>query len=382
VSRDAHARLLVVVATCLAGVACSSGAGSAPSSTRTRAVPVTVATVKEESVPVEIHAIGRVEAQESVTVTTQVDGELIAVDFTEGRDVKKGELLFEIDPRPYQRALQQAQANLARVRAQAENAAVKLRRVEDLAGKGIVSSDDLDQAKSTAAALEATVAADLAAVETAKLQLQYTTIHSPIDGRTGALLVHRGNVVKAKSTELVTINRLSPIYVSFSVPETDLPEIDKERAGGRSLPVEAEIPGGKTPTATGVLTFVDNGVNPTTGTIQLKGTFANHDERLWPGQFVNVVLQLATEPHALVVPSAAVETGPDGQYVFVVGDDDTVAMQPIELQRTLGERSVVTGKLEAGERVVTDGQLRLVPGSTVEIRPESKAVRETAQAAP
>lgn len=363
--------MLALLGTSFACTACSSGVHAPPRSSRVSAVPVTVAEVEEQSVPVEIHAIGRVEAQQSVTVMSQVDGELVGVYFTEGREVKKGELLFEIDPRPYQKALQQTKANLARDRAEAENAAVKLGRVQDLARKGIVSSDDLDQAKATAAALQATVGADQAAVETAGLQLQYTSIHSPIDGRSGALLVHRGNVVKAKSTELVVINRISPIYVSFSVPESDLPQIASERARSRSLPVEADVPGRET--STGVLTFVDNGVNPTTGTILLKGTFANHDERLWPGQFVNVVLALATESHALVVPSAAVETGPDGQYVFVVGADDTATIQPIVLQRTSGDRSVVSGRLEPGERVVTDGQLRLVPGSKVEIRQGSKA---------
>jgi membrane fusion protein, multidrug efflux system len=367
--------MLLFVGTSCAGAAaaCSSGAHSPPSSARAAAVPVKVATVEEQSVPVEIDAIGRVEAQERVSVMSQVDGELVGVHFTEGRDVKRGELLFEIDPRPYQRALEQARANLARDRAQADNAVVKLRRVDDLTRQGVESRDDLDQAKTTAAALKATVAADEAAVETAKLQLHYTAIRSPIDGRTGALLVHRGNVVKARDTALVVINRISPICVSFSVPESDLPEIENHRVSGRPLTVGAEVPQDEGPASEGILSFVDNGVDATTGTILLKATFANRDGRLWPGQFVNVALELTTEPHALVVPSAAVEVGPDGQYLFVVSADDTAKMEPVVLERTVGDKAVVKGKLEAGDRVVTDGQLRLVSGAAVEIQKGDQA---------
>lgn len=357
---------------------CSSGSGSsappsAAASTPGRAVPVTVAKVEKKSVPLEIHAIGRVQTQESVTVMPQVDGELVGVHFTEGRDVEKGQLLFEIDPRPFQKALNQAEANLARDRAEADNAEAKLRRAEDLAQNGIESRDELDQARATAAAMKASASADEAAVETAKLQLQYTSIRSPIDGRTGALLVQRGNVVKARDTALVVINRISPIYVSFSVPERDLPEIETKRSGERPLAVEARPPDAEGPASHGILSFVDNGVDTQTGTIRLKGRFANADERLWPGQFVDVVLELGTEPEALVVPSAAVETGPDGSYLFVVDADDTAHTRAVVLERTVGDEAVVQGKLEAGERVITDGQLRLVSGAKVEVRSGDEA---------
>ena len=345
------------------------------------AVPVAVSTVAQKTVPVQLRAIGNVQAYSTVTVKAQVEGELHRVHFTEGQDMKKGDLLFTIDPRPFEARLKQAEANLAKDLVQVENARKEERRYAELFEQGYATQQQYDQIRTNTATLEATVHADQAAVDNAKLQLAYCFLRSPIDGRTGNLLVHQGNLVKANDNDnpLVVINQLSPIYVAFSVPEQHLPDIQKYMAAGK-LPVEALLPN-EEPLAQGELTFVDNAVNLATGTIQLKATFSNRDKALWPGQFVNVVLTLTTQPNAVVVPSQAVQTGQTGQYVFVVKPDLTVESRPIVSDRVVSAETVVKAGLTPGEKVVTDGQLRLVPGARVaeRVAAEASARKENPQ---
>lgn len=332
------------------------------------AVPVLAAAVERKEVPLQVRAIGAVEPYSTVSVKTQVTGELTGVFFKEGQDVKKGQLLFTLDKRPFEAALQQAESNLARDQAQAENARVQAKRYESLWSAGVVAKEQYDQIQSSAEALDAAVAADKAAVANARVQLVYCTITSPIHGRTGTLLIHQGNMIKANDTPfLVSINQVEPIYVTFTVPEQFLGEI-KEYSRSGKLKVEATIPNDKGGPVFGKLSFIDNTVDQTTGTIKLKGEFANADRRLWPGQFVNVALTLRNQPNAIVVPSQAVQNGQQGQYVFVIKPDMTVESRSVIISRSTDGQAVVEKGLTPGEQVVTDGQLRLVPGSKVEIR--------------
>jgi len=388
-------------------------------------VPVIVDVVTQKTVPVQLRAIGNVQAYSNVSVRSRVPGQIMRVYFKEGQDVKQGELLFKIDPRPFEAAVKQAEANferdiaqvkqaeanlsksnaqvkqseadLARDMAKAKNAAEDARRYESLIQKGVVSKTLYDQFRTNADALEATVLADRAALENAeaavyasraalenakasvdasrasvdnaKIQLGYCSIHSPMDGRTGSLLVQEGNMIKDNDVGfvLVTINQITPIYVAFSVPEQSLPEIKKYMAGGR-LKVEAIIPNDQESPLEGIITFIDNAVDSSTGTIRIKGSFANKERRLWPGQFVNVVVTLATQPNVTVVPSQAIQTGQKGQYVFVVKPDLTAEPRPVIVGRTLNNETIIEKGLQVDERVVTDGQLRLYPGARVEIK--------------
>jgi multidrug efflux system membrane fusion protein len=332
-----------------------------------RVVPVKIGDVLQQNVPVQVNAIGNVEAYNTVSVKALVGGEVTGVFFKEGQDVKQGDLLFQIDPRPYDAALKQAEAQLARDMAQAKNAEEQAKRYEILVQKDYVSKDQYDQLRANADALLAAVRADKANVDNSRLQLAYCTIKSPIDGRVGSVLINKGNVIKANDLVMVTINKITPIYVTFSVPEQSLSEIKKYMAA-RSLKVEAIIPGDEKRPAAGVLTFINNQVDTTTGTIQLKGTFENKDKRLWPGQFVNVILTLTTQRNAVVMPSAALQTGQQGQYVFVVTPDFTVESRPVTAARTYGELVVVAQGVTPGEKVVTDGQLQLIPGTHVEVK--------------
>ena len=402
-------------------VACSSG--NKGEQGPPRAVPVMAGTVIQKTAPVEIRVIGNVQAYSTITVKSIVGGEISQVHFMEGQDVKKGDPLLTIDPRSLEAALKQAEANLARNiaqvgqveadlarnialvkqaeanierdMAQAENARVEAKRYESLIEKQVVSRQQYDQFRTNAEALEATVRADKAAkesaeaavrsskaalenvraairadqaaVENAKIQLGYCFIRSPMDGRTGNLLVKRGNVIKANDIDLLTINQVYPIYVAFSVPEQKLPEIKKymEKV---PLKVEALSPNDTGSAEQGRLTFIDNAVDKTTGTILLKGTFTNRESRLWPGQFVNVVLTLTTQPDAIIVPTQAVQTGQSGQYVFVIKPDLTVELRPVVVNRVFNSESIIEKGLQVGEKVVTDGQLRLVPGAKVEVK--------------
>ena len=360
-------RVPLAVFLILATAGCSRN-GAAPSP-RSRAgadaVPVTVATVVEQPMPIDLRVVGTVEPSATVAVRAQVGGELTAAHFSEGQEVKRNDLLFTIDPRPFNAQLHQAEANLAKDTAQAENAGAQARRYRDLIGRGIATREQLDQISTTAAALQATVKADTAAVETARLQLQYATIRAPISGRTGALMVQPGNVVRTSdTTPLVVINQMSPIYVTFSVPESSLSDVRRYQAAG-SLRVGAQVPDDETAAERGVISFVDNTVDRSTGTIKVKGTFQNADRRLWPGLFVNVVLTLKTEPHAIVVPARAVQEAQDGRYVYIVKADRTVESRPVTVARTVGDCAVIATGLATGETVVTDGHLRLVAGARV-----------------
>ncbi len=351
-----------LAATALAG-ACSGPAKAPPK----EAVPVQIGTAARREMAVEVNAIGHVESVAAVAVKAQVGGQITRVAMREGQEVHKGDLLLTIDPRPFESALAQAKANLERDRAKAKNAQDDVKRYADLVAKDYVTAQQFDQARSDAAAAEATVKADEAAVENARLQVEYCSVRSPIDGRTGSLLVQIGNVVKANDDRtLVQINQIQPIFVSFAVPETHFGEISRRSRAGR-LTTKATPQDGGEPVE-GELTFVDNAVSASTGTIQLKATFPNRNGRLWPGQFVNVVLNLAMEPNAIVVPSQAVQAGQAGPFVFVVKEDMTVESRPVTVTRVSGPLAVVGKGLAAGERVVTDGQLRLAPGAKVEIK--------------
>lgn len=337
------------------------------------AVPVTVETAVEKTVPVQLNAIGTVQAISSVAVRARVEGTLVGVHFKEGQEVRRGERLFTIDPRPFQAALRRAEAALGRDTVQVENARRELRRNEELFQAGFLTRAQLDQIRTNAQALEATLRADQAAVENARLQLGYTRIDAPIDGRTGNLMVNRGNLVRSNdNVPLVTLNQLHPIYVAFSVPQQDLPQIQQYMAAG-PLRVEAAPPTGKGESQ-GTLTFLNNAVDVATGTIQLKGTFPNDDRTLWPGQFANVTLTLTEQPNAVVIPSQAVQAGQKGSFVYVVKEDLSVDSVPVTVARTVGPEAVIEKGLTPGQRVVTDGQLRLHPGARVEIKQPGAAV--------
>jgi len=361
----------MALAMCGAGlaflVACSSEQVAPQAAPADMAVPVTVATVLQKTVPVEVHAIGNVEAFSTVSVKAQVAGEVEKAYFQQGQDVKAGDLLFTLDRRPFEATLQQLEANLARDQAQLRNADAQAERMESLYHDGIVSKEQADTFRTTADALAASVRADEAAVKKARIDLGYCTILAPIAGRTGDLLVHPGNIVKSNETVLVVINQVRPIYVTFSVPEQNLSKIKKFQARG-ALGVEALIPDDELPPSKGALTFINNAVDSTTGTIQLKASFQNSDNRLWPGQFVNVVLKLTTQPEAVVVPSQAVQTGQSGFYAFVVKPDLTTELRTVVPGSTVGAETVIENGLAPGEQVVTDGQLRLYPGAKIEVK--------------
>ena len=331
------------------------------------AVPVTTAIATLKTVPIQVHAIGSVEAYSTVSVKAQVAARVEKAYFTEGQDVRKGDLLFTLDRRPFDAALQQAEANLAKDQAQLENARAEADRYTKLFQEGIVSKEQYDSMRTNADALAASARADKAAIEKARIDLSYCTIQAPIDGRTGALLVHPGNLVKDNDAALVVVNQIHPIYVTFSVPEQYLADIKRYRVEG-PLKVEVIIPNQEQNPAQGVLTFIDNAVDSTTGTIKLKGTFENPDNRLWPGQFVNVALTLTTQSNAVVVPSQALQTGQVGQYVFVVKRDMTAEYRPVVAGNNIAGETVIQKGLQAGETLVTDGQLRVVPGMKVVIK--------------
>jgi len=381
---------LCFLPSCLIWQGCTSKASS-PSKREEGAggVPVTVTRVVQKDVPIGLQVVGNVEAYLTVTVKAQVGGELTRVYFREGDLVRKGDPLFEIDGRMLESQLNQYQANvsrdeaqlglveanLARDEAQEKYALAEADRYSRMLKKGLISAEQADQIKATADAVSAAVSADKAAirsgqaavnaskaaVENAKVLLGYTTIKSPLDGRTGNLNVQQGNVVNANATDLITINQVGPIYVAFSVPETQLSVVR------RSQIVTATPRDDSAPSETGELTFIDNKVDPATGTIRLKGTFANSDQKLWPGEFVRVTLNLATRPNALIVPSQAVQNGQDGLYVFVVKPERTVESRPVVTGARVDQDIVIEKGLNPGEMVVTEGQLRLAPGSRVQI---------------
>ena len=357
--KSATAFLLLLLATVLG---CSKQQAAPPTS---RPVPVVVATAQLRDVPVQVRAIGTVEAYSTVSIKSQVNGPVVAVHFAEGQDVQKGDLLFTIDTRPFQVALDLAQAALAKDKALLENAQAQEDRYAKLLAEGVIAREQYDQFRTSFKAYEAAVAADQAAIDSAKLNLSYCTIRSPIDGRTGSLAVHPGNLVKANDVPiLVVIHQVNPIYVSFAVPEQHLAEIKKRMAAGK-LRVEAFLPDDPRP-EDGALAFVDNAVDPSTGTIRLKAAFVNAGRRLWPGQFVNALLTLSVERGAVVVPSQAIQEGQRGTYVFVVKPDKTAEARPVTLGRAGDHDTVIEKGVAAGESVVIDGQIRLVSGTPVE----------------
>jgi len=380
--------LLFLIAGC-------SAEKASPAANQPQAAPVLVSKAVLKSVPIEIQAVGNAEAYSLISVKAQVGGELTIVDFKEGAEVRKGDRLFVIDPRPYEAQVAQAEATLARDRAQFQAAQANLskemaqeeyakaqaKRYSELLQKGLLAPESSEQVNSQAKVaaeavradraaidgMQANIAADQAALDRAKLQLEYCTIRSPIDGRTGQLMMKQGNVVKANDVDLVTINQLHPIYVTFTVPEINLPLIKARMAAGK-VSVVAYLQGENEAVDTGTLSFVENAVDSTTGTIRLKGLFDNPANKLWPGQFVRVVVRLNATADSIVVPTIAVQTRQDGKFVFVVKPDMTVEARAVLTGRTI-ERDVVIEKgLNDGETVVTTGQLRLVAGSRIQIK--------------
>jgi multidrug efflux system membrane fusion protein len=360
--------------------ACSSGpSAEEPNAKEKPAVPVTVALVLSKDVPVQVAAIGNVEAFSTVAVKSRAGGELVGVHFQEGQEVKEGNLLFTIDKAPYEVALKEAQARLEKDRALARKAQDDVKRNMPLAEKDFVSRQAYEQYKSAADAAEAQVKADTAAVENLQLQLSYCTIRSPISGRTGSVLIQRGNLVKAndENKSLVTIHQIQPIYVTFAVPEKHLSEVNRAMKQGRpEVQVYANGNAANNEPLTGELTFVNNTVDISTGTIRLKASFQNKDRRLWPGQIVNVVLTLGVQPKAVVAPSQAIQSGQSGAYAFVVKQDSTAEMRPVIVARNTNGEAVIEKGLAPGETVVTDGQLSLIPGAKVSVKERNSDRKE------
>src|SRR5262245_10382239 len=337
------------------------------------AVPVTVELVEQRTVPVRLRAIGNVEAYATVAVKARVDGQIIAVNFKDGVPVTKDEVLFRIDPRPYEAALRQAEANALRDVAARDQARSQAKRYQELLDKNFISKEAFAQIRTNAETAEATAKASQAARENARLNLEYCTILSPLDGFVGKTLIQAGNLVKANDVNpLVVINQVRPIYVNFAVPEQNLSEVRQYMASG---PLEVEV----LPTdlqqqhPRGRLIFIDNAVDPSTGTIRLRAQFDNAEASLWPGQFVNISLQLYEQQDALVVPSQAVQTGPEGEYVYVINNEMLAELRRVKVQRTDGERTIIAQGVAKGERVVTRGQLRLGPKVRVQIAKSAEA---------
>src|SRR5438874_3807926 len=337
-------------------------------------VPVTIARAEQRAIPFEIAATGTAEPRQTVSVQSQVSGVLTQVAFREGDDVLAGQVLFQIDPRPFQAMLEQAQAILARDQAQAQSAVADAQRYAELVKQDYVTKSDFEAKRAAAEALQAAVRADSAAVANAQLNLEWAAIRAPIAGRTGRLLVREGNLVRASAVDpLVVINQIRPILVRFAVPQKYLGDI--QRYHQHQLPVFASPSQTDTVFSEGVLTFVDNSVDTTTGTVLLKGEFPNRDNGLWPGEFLNVRLQLYIDDKALVVPAQAVMTGQQGTYVFVLNQDGTARSQPVTVERPAGAYAVIAQGVRPGDEVVTDGQVRLVNGAPVEVKGSADPAR-------
>jgi multidrug efflux system membrane fusion protein len=375
---------------CLAS--CSSAPQAQQGATVMPPVPVSIAEAKQELVPIQVRTVGNVEPYSSVGIKAQVGGQLLSVKFAEGATVTEGDLLFEIDSRPFREALRQAEAvvrkdeaelrvaeaNLGRDQARLKNAEAERKRFEQLSREGISTRMQEDEVRTAAEVAEQSVRADEAglesiraslesgrsAVEQAKLNLGYTQIKAPITGRVGSLLLHPGNLVQANGDQpLVVINQVAPIYVTFGVPERYLGEVSSRQNSRQKLPIEVKTDG-TAEAVRGTLAVIDNTVDSTTGTIRLKGTFENRDRKLWPGQFVNVVLTLETR-RATVIPAEAIQSGQQGPFVYVVKPDQTVEPRPVVLGQTVDAKAIVESGVMAGESVVTDGQSRLYPGAKV-----------------
>ena len=345
-----------------------SRAKEKPAAKGPAAVPVSVAAAVQQSVPVRLQAIGNVEAYTSVAVKSRVDGQIVEVQFREGQEVKKGEVLFKIDARPFEASFRQSEAQVLRDVASRDQAASQERRYQELLEKNFVSKDAYAQFRTNAATAEATSKASQAALENARLNLEYTTIRSPINGYVGRALLQAGNMVKANDTiSLVVINQVKPVYVSFAIPEQQLTTVrDLMRKG--PLAVEVAAPGTDKASATGRIAFLDNAVDQTTGTIKVRAIFDNGDAALWPGQFYTVRVKLYDQENAIIVPSRALQTGPSGQFVYVVKPDMTAEVRKVVVARTEGDVTVLAeGGVAKGEQVVVRGALRLAPGIKVNI---------------
>jgi multidrug efflux system membrane fusion protein len=371
--------ILVLMASCSSSSNADSPAATAGGGRSGGPAPtvVTTATVVTKSMPIEARAVGNVEASSSVAVRAQVSGELLKVGFTEGQEVTAGQTLFTLNPRQFEVAVQQAEAALARSEAQARGMAVQVERATELLARDLVSRAEHAQLSTQLSVYEATIAADRAAVENARLQLHYTTITAPVAGRTGALLVHPGALVRAgDAAPLVMINQVTPAYVSFAVPARLLPQLRRNEAtdGFRVLAAPA---GSSEDAVAGTLSFVDNAVDQSTDTIRLKATFPNRDRRLWAGAFVDVTLQLSVEPNAIVVPNSSVQASQQGQYVYVIKPDNTAELRPVTVAWQAGREVVIRTGLSPGETVVTDGQLRLTPGAPVTTQSAGVQARTT-----
>jgi membrane fusion protein, multidrug efflux system len=332
------------------------------------------------TVPIQVRAIGTVQPIATVIIKSRIDGQIDGVHFEEGQEVKEGDLLFTLDNRAFQAQLDQTQAILDRDRAQLQRAQLEFKRQGELASRGVASAQKLEEAQTAVKVIEAAIQADQAAMENARINLNYTTIRAPLAGKTGAINLKRGNLVKSNDTTtqavpLVTITQIRPIYVNFNVPERHLADLRTAMASGHRLDVIVAIPDKPHDPTSGALTFIDSQVDVATGTISLKATFSNEDTKLWPGQFVNVTLLLGRQSDALVVPSAAIQIGQNGPYVFVVKADSRVELRRVRIDRTVDDLSIVAEGLIAGERVVTDGQLRLGNGARVTVQNTPMAER-------
>ena len=363
--------LLIIAGAAFAAFRYVPGSRAAQPKAAPAAVPVSVASVANRDVPVRIRAIGNVEPLTTVSIKARVDGQIDAVRFKEGEEVRAGAVLFELDRRPFEAQLAQAQANLLKDKALLDHAVEQARRNKDLLAQKFISPDAYETVKTNVDTAAATVKADEAAIRSVQLSLDYCTIRSPLTGYAGRVMIQQGNLVKANDTNaLVVINQVVPIDVSFSVPESELADVRHYQADGE-LQVAVQLPNGKP--VSGKLSFIDNTTDVTTGTIKLKAEFANGDKALWPGQFVNVVMTLTTQKNAIVAPTTAVQNGPNGQYVFVVAANNTVALRDVKVARTEGDDTVIAAGLAPGDTVVTAGQLRLAPGSRITVGNPSSA---------
>lgn len=359
----------LLAACVLAGCGDNKGAAQAEAKKSAPAVPVLTATVVEKRMPVRLHAIGTVEPVASVAIKARVDGLITKVFVRDGQDVIKGDLLFQLDPKPFESQTAHAQADLARDVAQLEHSNGQERRYKELLQRNFVSPEAYAQVSANLHALESTIRGDESEVNRTRINLGYATIRSPISGRAGKVLLTEGNLVKANdSASMVVINQLSPIYVSLSIPQQYFEEIRRMQAKS-ALPVEVPPEFGKT---AGKLAFSDNAIDVATGTIKLRGRFDNDGKLLWPGQFVDSWLTLREEPSARVVPSHALQNGPKGQYVYVVGPDATAEQREVVVARIEGGEAVIASGLEPGESVVVDGASRLLPGSKVSAKSTDK----------
>jgi len=366
-SRYALILLILALMFLLAGCANKQTAQAASPGSGRPPAPVVVSTVEQRDVPVQITAIGNVEAYQTVQIRSQVNGQIEKIYFKEGEDVRKGQLLYSLDKRPFQAALEQAQGMLKRDEAQAANSKLQAARYTDLEKQGVISLEQADLQRTQDSSNSAAVYADNAAVDAAKVQLQYTDIYAPIDARTGALMINVGNLVKANDTHfLVQLNQITPIYITFTVPEARLAEVRQFVAKG--LKVLAYPKGQPGNPVEGLLTFIDNGVDPQTGTVKLKATFQNKDKRLWPGEFINVGLNLSMVKNAITVPTKAIQSGQQGDYVFVVTKDGTADPRQVTTAGTYQNLTLVKSGLNLGDTVIVDGQLRVAPNGKVTIQ--------------